>query len=160
MISFYELDWLIYYGIFDSLEASFEGGVNLVQPFGLRLSGGAARFVSGQVGLLWLGLRLLLHRCVPHERVTSINTHTHTQKHGSQPKAVPSAMRFNDFQSQGCVFIPPIHSIHQLLDISNNHGGHDKIRNSAGTFQPHLNSKHLHSELCPKAAKKNKPLVK
>lgn len=59
-----------------SLEALFERGVNLLQPFGLRLSGAAASLVSRQVGLLWLGLRLLLHGRVPHEGVTSAwNTH-------------------------------------------------------------------------------------
>lgn len=54
-----------------SLEALFERSVNLLQPFGLRLSGAAAPLVSWQVGLLWLGLRLLLHGRVPHEGVTS-----------------------------------------------------------------------------------------
>lgn len=59
-----------------SLEALFERSVNLLQPFGLRLSGAAASLVSRQVGLLWLGLRLLLHGRVPHEGVTSAwNTH-------------------------------------------------------------------------------------
>lgn len=66
-----------------SLEALFESSVNLLQSFGLWLSGAAASLVSWQVGLLWLGLRLLLHRRVPYEGVTSThtqwNTHTHTQ---------------------------------------------------------------------------------
>lgn len=60
-----------------SLQALFECCVNLLQSFGLGLSGAAASLVAWQVRLLGLGLRLLLHRRVPHEGVTPAHTHTH-----------------------------------------------------------------------------------
>lgn len=70
-----------------SLQALFECSVNLLQSFGLRLSGAAASLVTRQVGLFGLGLRLLLHCRVPHERVTPIHANAHKHILVSPPRA-------------------------------------------------------------------------